>query len=139
MSKQVISAPDLQEIFYPRFAALYNWLMGQTQVRRMCDPLRRATAGQAHGVALEVGAGAGQNFPFYDPTRVVRVEAVEPGEAMLSAAEPSRQAALVPIRLSRAPVEALPFRGGLQPMLVLHATRLETHQELPPQSSDTIR
>ncbi len=29
--------------------------------------------------------------------------------------------------------------GGLQPMLVLHATRLETHQELPSQSSDTIQ
>jgi len=90
-------------------SALYNWLMRQMQVRQMFDPLRRATAGQAHGIVLEVGAGAGQNFPFYDPTRVVRVEAAEPDEAMLSAAEPSRQTAPVPIRLSRAPVEVLPF------------------------------
>jgi ubiquinone/menaquinone biosynthesis C-methylase UbiE len=40
---------------------------------------------------------------------VVRVEAVEPDEAMLAAAEPSLAKAPVPIRLARAPVEALPF------------------------------
>jgi hypothetical protein len=28
------------------------------------------------------GAGGGQNFPFYDPTRVQRVEAVESDAAM---------------------------------------------------------
>jgi hypothetical protein len=48
----------------------------------MFDPLRRETAGPAHGIVLEVGAGAGQNFPFYDPTHVVRVEAIDPDEAM---------------------------------------------------------
>jgi ubiquinone/menaquinone biosynthesis C-methylase UbiE len=58
---------------------------------------------------LEVGAGGGQNFPFYDPTRVVRVEAVEPDAAMLVAAGRSLVEAPVPIRLSRAPAEALPF------------------------------
>lgn len=196
----------------------------------MFDPLRRETAGHAHGVVLEVGAAEGQNFPFYDPTRVVRVEAVEPDEAMLIAAERSLADAPIPICLSRAPVEALPFppaqfdsavatlvlcsvqdparglreiwrvlkpggtllllehvrgqgkfvpwiqdalvpltrrcmgnchwnrntqqlvldtgfqvtqvrqlSGGLQPMLLLQATRPETLQDLPPQSSDTVR
>ncbi len=75
----------------------------------MFDPLRRETAGQAHGTVLEVGAGGGQNFPFYDPTRVVRVEAVEPDEAMLVEARRALSAAPVPITLTRAPVEALPF------------------------------
>ncbi len=84
-------------------------MMEQALVRRMFDPLRREIVGQAHGVVLEVGAGGGQNFPFYDPTRVQRVEAVEPDVAMLVAAERSQGDAAVPIRLSRAPVEALPF------------------------------
>jgi ubiquinone/menaquinone biosynthesis C-methylase UbiE len=58
---------------------------------------------------LEVGAGGGQNFPFYDPTRVVRVEAVEPDESMLVEARRRLTAAPVPITLTRAAVEVLPF------------------------------
>ncbi len=59
-----------------------------------------------------MGAGGGQNFPFYDPTRVVRVEAVEPDEAMLIAASGALSAAPVPITLTHAPVESLPFPDG---------------------------
>ncbi len=92
-----------------RFAAFYNWIMDQPLVRRGFDPLRRETVGQAHGVVLEVGAGGGQNFPFYDPIRVVRVEAVEPDEVMLVEARRRLTAASVPITLTRSLVEALPF------------------------------
>jgi len=99
----------MKEISSPRFAAFYNWMMDRPVVRRGFDPLRRETVGQAHGVVLEVGAGGGQNFPFYDPTRVVRVEAVEPDEAMLVQARRRLTAASIPITLTRAPVEALPF------------------------------
>jgi ubiquinone/menaquinone biosynthesis C-methylase UbiE len=109
MSNQVSNGTGVKEISFPRFAAFYNWLMDRPFVRRGFDPLRREIAGQAHGVVLEVGAGGGQNFPFYDPARVVRVEAVEPDEAMLVAARRRLTAAPVPITLTRAPVEALPF------------------------------
>jgi ubiquinone/menaquinone biosynthesis C-methylase UbiE len=109
MHNDVSHLLEADSVSYPRFAALYNWLMGRTLVQRMFDPLRREIAGQAHGIVLEVGAGGGQNLPFYDPTRVVRVEAVEPDEAMLAAAEPSLAKAPVPVHLARAPVEALPF------------------------------
>src|SRR6266404_6435724 len=109
MRNDVSSAAGMKEISSPRFAAFYNWLMDRPLVRRGFDPLRRETVGQAHGVVLEVGAGGGQNFPFYDPTRVVRVEAVEPDEAMLVEARRRLTAAPVPITLTRAPVEALPF------------------------------
>ena len=109
MSNEVSYTPGMEEISYPRFAALYNWLMDRPLVRRGFDPLRREIVGQAQGVVLEVGAGGGQNFPFYDPTRVVRVEAVEPDEAMLVVAMRRLAAAPVPIELTRAAVEALPF------------------------------
>src|SRR5690348_6457108 len=95
-------APLMPEIAYPRFARAYNWLMGQPVVRRGFDPVRRALVGQARGLVLEVGAGGGQNFPLYDPTRVLRVEAVEPDEAMLVTARRCLAAALVPITLVRA-------------------------------------
>jgi SAM-dependent methyltransferase len=109
MNKNRRLSPGTKEISHPRFAAFYNWMMGRPLVRRGFDPLRHETVGQAHGVVLEVGAGGGQNFSFYDPTRVERVEAVEPDEAMLVEARRSLAAAPVPIHLARAPVEALPF------------------------------
>lgn len=109
MSNNVRCAPGTQEISSPRFAAFYNWLMDQPLIRRGFDPLRHEIVGQAQGVVLEVGAGGGQNFPFYDQSRVVRVEAVEPDEAMLIEARRRLTAAPVPITLTRAPVEALPF------------------------------
>jgi ubiquinone/menaquinone biosynthesis C-methylase UbiE len=109
MSNDVSDAPGVKEISYPRFAAFYNRLMAWPVVRRGFEPLRRETAGQAHGIVLEVGAGGGQNFPLYDPTRVVRVEAVEPDEAMLVEARRRLAAAPVPIVLTRAPIEDLPF------------------------------
>src|SRR5215469_9760414 len=112
MSSHGKRASATQEIFFPRFAAFYNWLMDRPLVRRWFDPLRREIIGQAHGVVLEVGAGGGQNFSFYDPARVERVEAVEPDEAMLAIACPRLEEAPVPITLTCAPVEALPFPEG---------------------------
>jgi ubiquinone/menaquinone biosynthesis C-methylase UbiE len=109
MDNDMSYASDMKEISYPRFAAFYNRLMAWPVVQRGFEPLRRETAGQAHGIVLEVGAGGGQNFPFNDPTRVVRMEAVEPDEAMLVEARRRLADAPVPIRLSPAPVEDLPF------------------------------
>ncbi len=109
MSNDVRLSPGGKEISYPRFAAFYNRLMAWPVVQQMFDALRRETAGQAHGIVLEVGAGGGQNFPFYDPTRVVRVEAVEPDEAMLVEARRRLTSTPVPITLTHAPVESLPF------------------------------
>ncbi len=109
MSNDVSFSPGTKEISSPRFAAFYNWMMDQPLVRRGFDPLRREIVEQAHGLVLEVGAGGGQNFSFYDPTHVVRVEAVEPDEAMLVEARRRLTAAPVPIALTRVPVEALPF------------------------------
>src|SRR5713101_9845649 len=109
MSNDVRLSPDVKEISYPRFAAFYNRMMAWPVVQRGFEPLRRETVGQAHGIVLEVGAGGGQNFPFYDPTRVVRVEAVEPDEAMLVEARRRLTAASIPITLTHASVEMLPF------------------------------
>ena len=109
MTNDVSHLPAKQEICHPRFVAFYTWMTGRPQVRQWEDPLRRETVGQAHGIVLEVGAGGGQNFPFYDADRVVRVEATEPDEAMLAVARRRLANAPVPITLTRAPVEALPF------------------------------
>jgi ubiquinone/menaquinone biosynthesis C-methylase UbiE len=112
MNKEKPVSPAMEKISHPRFTAFYNRMMERPLIRKQFDPLRQQTVGQAQGIVLEVGAGGGQNFPFYDPKKVVRVEAVEPDEAMLAYAEQSREHAPVPIHLSLALVEILPFPDG---------------------------
>lgn len=109
IDKGVSHLPAKQDISYPRFAAFYTWMTARPRVRQWEDPLRRETVGQAQGIVLEVGAGGGQNFPFYDARRVVRVEATEPNGMMLIVARRRLAEAPVPITLTDAAVEALPF------------------------------
>ncbi len=97
------------QIFHPRFAAFYEWYAHLDSERRLTDPLRQETAGQASGVVLEVGAGTGLNFSWYHPERVERVEAIEPDSAMLAYARERVRQAGVPISLTQAAVSALPF------------------------------
>src|SRR6266853_3475602 len=97
------------QISHPRFAKFYEWYAHLGSERRLTDPLRQETAGQASGVVLEVGAGTGLNFSRYQPERVERVEAIEPDAAMLAYARPRVKQAAVPITLTQASVDALPF------------------------------
>lgn len=112
MNKDVSHRAASQDISYPRFAAFYTWMTNRPQVARWEDPLRREIVGEAQGIVLEVGAGGGQNFPFYDANRVVRVEATEPDEAMMVVARRRLPETPVPITLTNAAVEALPFRDA---------------------------
>jgi len=97
------------QIFHPRFAAFYERYARLGTERRLTDPLRQETAGQAYGTVLEVGAGTGLNFSWYRPEQVERVEAIEPDAAMLTYARERVRQAVVPISLTQASVEALPF------------------------------
>jgi ubiquinone/menaquinone biosynthesis C-methylase UbiE len=91
------------------FASMYERLSRSAPERSFMEPLRKEIMGQAHGIVLEIGAGTGLNFALYDPERVERVEAVEPDTAMLRYARERLKKARVPITLTQAPVEALPF------------------------------
>ncbi|GCE24393.1 SAM-dependent methyltransferase [Dictyobacter kobayashii] len=73
------------------------------------EPIRKELVGQAKGLVLEVGAGNGLNFAYYNPALVERVEATEPDSAMLRYARTRATAAPVPIKLTQTPVEQLPF------------------------------
>jgi len=94
---------------YSIFAAMYERFSRGGAERSFMEPLRKEIIGQAKGVVLEIGAGNGLNFAFYNPEQVERVEAVEPDSAMLRYARERLNTARVPITLSQAPVEALPF------------------------------
>ncbi len=91
------------------FAAMYERVSRGEAERNFMEPLRKEIIGQAKGVVLEIGAGNGLNFAFYNPEQVERVEAVEPDSAMLRYARERLNMARVPITLTQAPVEILPF------------------------------
>src|SRR6266699_1113287 len=115
------------QIFHPRFAAFYERYARLGSERRLTDPLREETAGQAYGVVLEVGAGTGLNFPWYHPERVERVEAIEPDRAMLAYARERVRQAGVPISLTQASVEALPFADASFDSVVVTRTSCSRH------------
>src|SRR5215470_11385607 len=68
-------------------------------VSRMGNPkpirdLRRKVIPLARGTVLEVGSGAGANFPHYDRVRVTKLYALEPNGRMIALAELQRPANL---------------------------------------------
>ena len=103
---------DLSRLHHPRFAAFYERQSRGKSEQRLFEPLRRELLEQAHGVVLEIGAGTGLNFALYAPEKVTRVEAVEPDSAMLVYARNRLSLARVPLTITQAPAEALPFADG---------------------------
>ena len=99
----------LPEVSHPVAASVYLWMAGLGGMRRFMEPLRREVVERARGDVLEIGAGSGLNFGYYDPERVTRVVAVEPDAAMLRVARSRVARARAPIELAHAPVESLPF------------------------------
>jgi ubiquinone/menaquinone biosynthesis C-methylase UbiE len=93
------------------FAALYERRSRRGPEQSFKWLLRKEVIAQAQGIVLEIGAGTGLNFALYDPEHVERVEAVEPDIAMLRYARERLKSARVPITLTQASVEALPFAG----------------------------
>jgi ubiquinone/menaquinone biosynthesis C-methylase UbiE len=91
------------------FANFYERMSRSDGEQSFMNPLREEVVGQAHGLVLEIGAGKGLNFAFYDPDVVERVETTEPSSATLSYARTRAAAARVPVNLTQAPVESLPF------------------------------
>jgi ubiquinone/menaquinone biosynthesis C-methylase UbiE len=101
--------PDACPVAHPRFSASYERASQSKQERRLFEPLRQELLEQAQGVVLEVGAGTGLNFALYQPAQVARVEAVEPDATMLAYARTRLGQAQVPLTLTQARAEALPF------------------------------
>jgi ubiquinone/menaquinone biosynthesis C-methylase UbiE len=91
------------------FAKYYERISRSSAEQNFINPLRRKVVDQARGVVLEIGAGNGLNFALYDPTKVERVEAIEPDSAMLVYARERAAKTPVPVNLTQAPVENLSF------------------------------
>jgi len=71
--------------------------------------VRSHIVGGASGRVLEVGAGTGANFPYYEASDARVVVATEPDPYMLERARRKRDDLNLPIDLQQAPAERLPF------------------------------
>ena len=103
---------ETQHVDHPRFATFYERQSRKNTEQRFFEPLRRELLEQAHGVVLEIGAGTGLNFSLYLPEKVTQVEAVEPDKTMLAYAQNRLSLASVPLTLTQATAEVLPFEDG---------------------------
>jgi ubiquinone/menaquinone biosynthesis C-methylase UbiE len=91
------------------FAARYHRNSRSKMEQDLMRPLRREMVGKAYGVVIEIGAGTGLNFEFYEPGQVEHVEATDLDSAMLDYAHKNRKSARVPVTITQAPAEMLPF------------------------------
>jgi ubiquinone/menaquinone biosynthesis C-methylase UbiE len=94
---------------HPVFAALYDRMNGSMERRWMGGRRRRLLAG-AHGAVLEIGGGTGANLAHYRD--VARVTITEPDPFMRRRLEQKLTEARVPVEVSEAGAEALPFPDG---------------------------
>jgi ubiquinone/menaquinone biosynthesis C-methylase UbiE len=94
---------------HPIFAALYDALGASMERRWMGDRRRRLLTG-ARGVVLEIGGGTGANLAHYRD--VDRVTIAEPDPFMRKRLGQKLADARVPVEVSSAGAEALPFPDG---------------------------
>jgi ubiquinone/menaquinone biosynthesis C-methylase UbiE len=73
---------------------------------------REKVVPKARGRVLEIGFGGGLNLPFYDPTEVDRIWALEPAAEMWALAEERADKSPVTIEHVAAGAEAIPLETG---------------------------
>src|SRR5262249_21462436 len=86
-------------------------------VDRLGDPppiqkVRRHVIPLAQGTVLEIGAGSGANFIYYDSTRVSKLYALEPNPGMIRRAERQRHRTGLKIEYLDLPGEHIPLEAG---------------------------
>jgi SAM-dependent methyltransferase len=91
------------------FAALYD-RFGDSMERRWMGGRRKRLLRGARGAVLEIGGGTGANLPYYGD--VDRVTVVEPDPFMRKRLLPKSRVARVPVEVSAAGAEVLPFPDG---------------------------
>lgn len=93
-------------VFGRLYAAGFDWVQQRMEADGVGEHRRRTVAGLT-GDVLEVGAGTGRNFRFYDSAR--RVVALEPDPSMRERAVRRAQRTPVPVEVVEGDAQRLPF------------------------------
>ena len=91
------------------FAACYDRIIASVEKKTLARR-RAALLGGLTGRVLDVGAGTGVNLPYFKAASSVVM--AEPDGAMRAKITPKLDQANVPVELSDAPAEAMPFPDG---------------------------
>jgi SAM-dependent methyltransferase len=73
---------------------IYPWMVDRWGDPAPIAAIRARLIPQATGIVLEIGAGSGINFAYYDPLKVTKLFALEPNAGMRQLAERRRPSAL---------------------------------------------
>jgi ubiquinone/menaquinone biosynthesis C-methylase UbiE len=121
------------------FAALYDTLTGPLE-HAVLAPCRAALLGEITGEVLEIGAGTGASLGHY--RRATRVVAAEPDPAMQARLASAVERCALPVQLSSAAAENLPFPAAHFDAVVTvcvlctvtdaHRALIEAHRVLKP-------
>ncbi|RLM34548.1 class I SAM-dependent methyltransferase [Haloarcula sp. Atlit-120R] len=97
----------------PLFAAIYDPVTALVE-RTLLRPHREYLVANMDGTVLDLGAGTGAMFPYFDriATDSTAFHAIEPDPHMRRQAEEKANALATPIRIESAPAEALPYDEG---------------------------
>jgi len=87
---------------YPHIVTVLGNPKPIQKIRQQIIPL-------AQGTVLEVGVGPGVNFPYYDPTKVRKVYALEPNPGMVARAENERRQTKLDVEFLDLPGERIPL------------------------------
>lgn len=93
------------------FAAFYERICKLEESSPAVRRVRKDIVGGASGRVLEVGAGTGASFPYYNEC-ATSVDAIEPDPFMLRRARKAAKSTARAIELHKAPAEALPFEDA---------------------------
>ena len=97
--------PFYRDIVYPHLVELLGDPQPIEKVRRQMIPL-------AAGNVLEIGAGSGANFVYYDAARVGKLYALEPNPGMIRLAERQQLKTKLNIEFIGLPGERIPLEDG---------------------------
>lgn len=97
--------PFYREHIYPRLVDMLGDPPPIREIRRQIIPL-------AEGNVLEIGAGSGANFLYYDPERVSKLYALEPNLGMIRLAERQAHRTKLNIEFLDLPGERIPLDDG---------------------------
>jgi ubiquinone/menaquinone biosynthesis C-methylase UbiE len=96
---------------------LINLCCSAAPIRRQ----REKIVPHATGVVLELGFGSGLNLPFYDPSKVTKIFALEPAEGMLIRARKKAHAFKIPVEVLAEQAENLSLpRESVDTVLVTY-------------------
>ena len=93
---------------------LVDSLGDPTPIRR----IRQHIIPHAQGIVLEIGAGSGANFSYYDPAKVTKLYALEPNPGMIRLAERKRRETRLNIEFLDLPGERISLEDGTMDTVV---------------------